>query len=73
MSAMLPDILDIDYSFTFQLDFCSRRVKMTGKHDGYPSYTARVKTQIYDWQQERWGLLDLLGDGEIDVDVEFSF
>jgi RHS repeat-associated protein len=70
-SATLPSVFDIDYKFNIQLDFCSRKGRLYGRHDGYPSYTVRVKGQIYDWQQQT--LWSLIGEGEINVDVEFSF
>jgi hypothetical protein len=44
---------------------------LSGIHDGYPSYTVRVKKTIYDWQQQT--LASLLGDGEITANVELFY
>ena len=70
-AAVLPQILDIDYKFTIELDFCSRKGRLSGRHDGYPSYTVKVKDKIYDWQQQT--ILSLIGEGEHKPVVEFSF
>ena len=72
-SAALPSGYDIDYNLDFTLDFCSRRGKLSGVHDQYPSYSARVKGgTIYDWQQK--GLwVNLWGPGNINPSVSFTF
>jgi len=71
-SAALPSFMDIDYSFTVTVNFCSRKGRLTGKNDSYPSYVVRaVGDGIYDFQQQ--SLTGLIGDGDVEVDIEFDF
>jgi RHS repeat-associated protein len=71
-SAALPAIFDIDYNYDIHLNFCMRTGTLSGKNDGYPSYTARVKGKtVWDWQEQTtWSLL---GDGEITASAEFTW
>jgi RHS repeat-associated protein len=71
-SAALPSFFDIDYNYDIHLNFCMRTGTLSGKNDGYPSYTVRVKGKtVWDWQQQT--LLSLLGDGEITASAEFNW
>jgi RHS repeat-associated protein len=74
-SAALGPSFSIDYTFTFDLNFCSRTGVFNGNHDTYPSYTAQAAGQVlYDFKQKGSAFLGLPGIGGVTAGpVNFSF
>jgi hypothetical protein len=69
-SKALP--VQINYNLSVTIDFCSHTGKLTGSHDGYPSYEVTVSgNEIYDHNQGHLG--QLVGSSDARVDVSFSW
>jgi hypothetical protein len=65
--------LVIDYDVTIEVDVCQRKGRVTGKHDGYPSYTLRFGGAgvVYDFQQMHIG--HLMSPMDITVNKDFNW
>lgn len=70
----LAPLPNINYDVTFAVEVVRdpvarvKTVKLTGAHDGFPSYIMRYNTYKYDAQEGVIG--ELLGDSDVDVDVQ---
>jgi hypothetical protein len=74
--------LRIDYNMTVTLNWCTRKGRLQGKHDGYPSYYFFVdSSQIYFHRQAttpgpfgvNLGILKLLPPMDVSVDRRFKW
>lgn len=74
-SAALGPVFSIDYTFTFDLNFCARTGVFNGDHDIYPSYTAQAAgKQFYDFNQTGSAFTGLPGIGGVTAGpVNFNF
>jgi RHS repeat-associated protein len=67
VSALVPGIAPIDYSFSFRGTFGVGQPTLSGAHDGYPSYSVWANGQSIYYRQETGGLRALRNPMEIVV------
>jgi RHS repeat-associated protein len=81
-AATVLENLRIDYNMTVTLNWCTRKGRLQGKHDGYPSYFLFLDSSwIYPHKQAtingpfgvNLGILKLLPPMDVSVDARFSW
>ena len=67
---------DIDYRFQMSVDPRRRRIRLSGAHDGFPSYSILVDGKnVYDFEQNLFveSFTDLMGTSDVTIDREITF